>query len=254
MKGLLVKQAKKVSPTSILEAAVELRFELETQISGGSLAIHLGKALDNFPEFNELPSASIPPALREQNEQLKYQATHRLSNGAYNISVGSSVLGISFVTNDSSDYPGWASFYKNAKKILLVFEKIAAVRSYNRVGVRFVNSFDNNKSFVNGLEARLIHPFSDRVDLTESSIIGFLVKAENDTTCKVQIATGANINTPGGLNNTLSLIDLDASKNSSVSPEDARKAIEDCHALDEEVFFSLIKDEYGNKVFKKIER
>lgn len=243
-----MKQAKRISPTPILEAIVEIRFEPKIKVSGGSLAIKLGKELDEFPKLDELPAANIPAVIREQDKRLRFQATHRLSNENYNLSVGSNVLSIGFVKSEA-DYPGWETFNKKVESVLSVFEKTVEVETYNRIGVRFINNFDNDQKFIEGIAVHLTHPFASRLNPNDSSVMGFLIKSD-DVTCKVQISTGATVNAGS---KDLSIIDLDASKAENVAIEDLRIVIDKCHELAKEVFFSIIEEDYAKTIFKEIE-
>lgn len=246
-----MKKAKRISPTPIVEAIVELRFTSDT--SSSAIALALGKKLgDTFPEIKELPILNLPVELRNSDRNLRYTPTHRLEGKNYSINIGGSVLSLNFTRTSDQDYIGWDDYRAKLEEVLEVFNENFKIDIFERIGVRYINSFKVT-DFPGALRVKLELPFDDkRVDLSENSTLGFIVDSEKQIKCRVQINGGATLRKPEGTEKA-AILDIDCFTEEIVAGEDALTVIDKAHTLEEEVFFELIDDKYAEDNFEKIE-
>ena len=103
----------RISPDAILEAIIEVRFELQTlpeiflgQVLGSS-------ALQGLRPIR-LPQADIPASARESDVSFRYQPSYQLEGAGELVRVGSNMLSI----HGLPPYRGWESFRPPAMEII----------------------------------------------------------------------------------------------------------------------------------------
>lgn len=140
-------------------------------------------------KFEALPQASIPLAIRENDENLRYLATHRMSGvDGFIVAVGDHVL----ATSITDDYRGWADLRTKASKVFKHAMASGTLGTLERVSVKYLNLFpakptDDQLALINA-SMRI----GKRTLSSESMQLRYDFK-QDDIEAIIQIVTQANV-------------------------------------------------------------
>ena len=220
-----IKTPKKVKNCPILEAIIELRFvsSKEDAIVG---LIH-SKIEGNYPKIERTPIADLPRNIIENDINLKFKPLFKLAHktNTFTILVGPRVITLSIL----SQYPGWEMISKEMSKITAILDDLKIVEKYTRIGLRYINSFDENilpnTNISLGLHDKTMRHYEE-ISLK-------LNIPTKDFTRKLLIANNARISS---IPKEKSIIDIDVSmknpdKNTLLS------FINEAHQLEKNVFY-----------------
>lgn len=124
----------------VIEAAFELRYSRETQISEivpGFLFHSLGC---NQHIFNT-PTSQIPKNVRDTDENLHYAVISRLEFKGYYIGVSDHGIIISTKTN----YEGWTDFRNSILRVITELKKLNLNNNIIRYSLKYVDFFPSDK-------------------------------------------------------------------------------------------------------------
>jgi uncharacterized protein (TIGR04255 family) len=229
----------KLGKTPLLQAIFEIRFTPLVPAAGDILLGLLYNSLKSeYPEVLPLPMASIPRQLREQEPNLQFQASHRLSSGNTSIQVGDRVASLS-----TTRYPGWNTFRPKAVALMKSLTETGIVGAVDRFSFRFINVIEatereNQLAFLNArfeIFGRTLveRGFQVRIELEESGL-----------TTVVQIATRTTAQSPTGHQVSGLLIDMDTIREDpplefTATPDGF---LEEAHSILKRDFYSLITE------------
>ncbi|WP_343665812.1 TIGR04255 family protein [Enterobacter sp.] len=227
----------------VIEAAFELRYSKETQVSE-IVPGFLFHALGCKKPVMSLPPSQIPKNVREDDEQLHYAIISRLEVEDYYI--GLSDHGI--VISTSGTYKGWTHFKSMILKVLVELDKLNLNNNISRYSVKYVDFFESKDSdnlfpklnidVVMAGESMSSYPITlrlDKPDQTFDNIIQVvshaLVLSSNDT-----------------YNRNGLILDIDTVKRITDESEitsfnnDRQSALDKLHECNKITFFSCIRE------------
>jgi uncharacterized protein (TIGR04255 family) len=223
---------KKITPCPIIDALVEVRFA--TKIHRDAVfGLIYNKIQTDFPKVESLPILQLPEAVRANDINLKFKPYFRVSNENYVVQIGPDVISIS----SFPEYAGWTSLSKNIFDLLNKVQEINIINKVSRLGIRYINFFDNIDIF---------HKINLDININNKSISNrnTLIKTEvENETCvsTLQIANNVINN-----NKTGSIIDIDTfviGENIDLF-EHKEEMISNNHLSEKKLFFSLLKSDF----------
>lgn len=233
------KLPKILNPCPIVEAIIEVRFS--TELPGDAVFGVLYTAISKQFKSNltKLPMLQIPEALRVNDPDFRYQPHYVLSKENLSIRIGPNVI----LFSNIQPYVGWDTFFEFVSNTLSLIFKTDVVNFAERVGIRYINIFD---------DAALL----GRIN-TELTIIGNRVVTETTNirvdqvdgsyTQVLQIANNVDIVSPT-IKGKGSIIDIDCGYLFSQGSKDFFSSyadiIQDGHEKEKNTFFSLLKDDF----------
>lgn len=226
-----MKLPKAIEPCPILDALFEIRFTPRIHPSAVFGMIY-NILQEDFPKVENLPILQLPEAVRAADPNFKFKPHYRISNQSFVTQIGPDVLTISSFPK----YAGWNEFSKQIFRILDRVEKAGIIDSVIRIGIRYINFFDNDifknidlKIFIRGNNIA----YKNTIVRTEIEQRAF----KNS----LQVANNANHNNKLG-----SIIDIDTSTESNLNNFFVNKEIltNSGHTIEKELFFSLLKNDF----------
>jgi uncharacterized protein (TIGR04255 family) len=222
---------KKINPCPIIDALIEIRFS--TNINSDAVFGLIYNALhSDFEKVDKLPIMQLPDQVRNADPNLKFKPHYRFSNENIVLQVGPNVISIS----SFPQYTGWSSFSSKIYEILEKVQNIGIIDSIIRIGIRYINFFEQN----------IFDNINLKVTLSEDTIDykNTVIRTEiNQDTYKstLQVANNANHNNKNG-----SVIDIDTFMDKNIDDFFNRKKdiIDNGHEKEKELFFSLLKEEF----------
>jgi len=224
------------------EAVFEVRFspysESVVGLLPGILFSHLSK---EYTKHVTLPLASLPPALRNEQPELKYsQQIRLLSEGVFSLFVGDCVAGAATV----APYPGWDTFQTRIHEFINVLRESKLIRFVERAAFKYVNILPL-------APGQQLHALRAAVTVggEPAPEEGFRLRTEhNDANYKrvVEIATNAVVTQTNGSQKQGLLVTLDAVRPLPERAGSEQLTLELAKAVHDEakkLFFGLITPE-----------
>jgi uncharacterized protein (TIGR04255 family) len=226
---------KSISPCPILDALFEIRFTSKIHPSAVFGMIY-NVLQDDFPKVENLPILQLPEAVRASDPNLKFKPLYRISNEKFVTQIGQDVLTIS----SFPEYSGWDEFSKQIFSILDRIEKVGIIDSVIRVGIRYINFFENDVFKDIDLKISI-----NSEDITYKNTIIRTEIEQEAYKSSLQIANNANHNNRLG-----SIIDIDTFTESNLKNFFLNKEelISGGHTKEKELFFSLLKEDFLKKL------
>jgi len=130
----------RIDPCPVIEAVIEIRFV--TQESWSVLpGLLYGFIRERYPEKIELPLSQLPEDFRRREPALTHQPLVQFLSPDFLIQFGPRV--ISLVTKPDA-YPGWSAIRAELEWLLDVLKKSAFISEGERLGVRYIDFFQQN--------------------------------------------------------------------------------------------------------------
>lgn len=222
---------KKISPCPIIDALLEIRFipNINQNAVFGLIYNALQK---DFPKVDNLPVLQIPESIRNIDPNLKFKPHYKIANEEFVVQIGPDVLSISSFPN----YTGWTKFSTIISDVLNRIESTEVIKSVSRVGIRYINFFDDNVFDKINLNVHINNSLIEyRSTVVKTEIV------QNNYISTLQIANSVSIAEKVG-----SVIDIDTSL--ILMLDDFFKNKEDIinkgHQFEKELFFSLLNDDF----------
>lgn len=226
---------KKITPCPIVDTSLELRFN-SLMPSEAVFGIIYEKFNSIYGQVEKLPILQIPEEIRSKDQNLIYQPHYRLKSEMFIIGVGPKVISFGL----PNDYVGWDAFYKEAKVVLSRVKKAKIFNKIERLGVRYINFFEDDIFEKIKLKIRL----DEDNFYTEQTHYRAILK-NDDFKQNLQIVNNASVNKNGKVL-TGSIIDIDTSleRNDASISSGLNNFIESAHKKEKTLFFSLLKDDF----------
>jgi uncharacterized protein (TIGR04255 family) len=227
-----------ISPCPILDALVEVRFS--SKINANAVFGLIYNVLQkDFEKVESLPILQLPDVVRTSDPNFRYKPHYRILNSDFVIQIGPDVLSISSFPK----YVGWNLFSETIFNVLLMIEKIGIINKIERIGIRYVNFFENN--------------IFDKINL--DVCIGSAKILYKNTVVRTEIEQGEYGSTLQIANNAInngilgSIIDIDTFTISNLQTFFDRKTeiINNGHTKEKELFYSLLKPDFLNTLNPK---
>jgi uncharacterized protein (TIGR04255 family) len=132
------KLPSKITPCSIVEAVLEVRFataESWTTLPG----LLYAQIRDRYPEQKDLPLTRIPEDIRRQEPALLYKPLVQFLSPGFLVQLGARV--VSLVTKPN-EYPGWAKTENEMAWLLKQARQAGFVAEAERLSVRYIDFFE----------------------------------------------------------------------------------------------------------------
>ena len=228
----VIKLPKKITPCPIKEAIVEIRFESEIP-NDAVFGIFYKEFKADYTTVDELAILQLPEFVRKQEEAFQHKPHYKLSNNdGFLFQVGPRVLSLISV----DPYSGWSKFYEKLKDIVKRIESLEVVKSYTRIGIRYVNHFEVNVFDIVTLKVILPgHELNNYDTFIRSEI------PTGDFKSTLQISNSANI-IGNEKKNKRSIIDIDVFTENT--QEDINVLIDNGHLEEKKLFFTLLEPEF----------
>jgi uncharacterized protein (TIGR04255 family) len=235
---------KKITPDSIREAVVELRYA--TLLPFNVIPGILFKIFDDTYTYTDRPIKSIPEPQPEpvpQNEIRLKVASQVL---IYNEKLIMYARPSSFVFTCRNEYIGWQNFREEIAKALALIQQDEIITHWNRIGVRYISDYP-------GQDLRKCTRFNFTFGFPETRSDTVGLKSEFSYENSRVILNLANhvplqvTNKHGSAQTvTTSVIDIDVIRDveQSIGLEHLLTTIDHVHMQQKELFFRLLKEEF----------
>ncbi len=222
---------KAISPCPILDAVFEIRFTTKIHPSAVFGMIYNILQAD-FPKVENLPILQLPEALRAADPNFKFKPHYRISNQYFVTQIGPDVLTIS----SFPEYAGWDRFSKQIFTILESIEKASIIDTVLRIGIRYINFFDND--IFKNIDLKICIGKDDIA--YKNTIVRTEIEQESYKS-SLQVANNVNHNNKLG-----SIIDIDTFTESNLTNlfQNKEHLISDAHTKEKELFYSLLKEDF----------
>lgn len=122
---------------TVEEAVFEVRFVPRAESVIGLLpGVLFSRLPKRYAKHVTLPLASLPPALRADQPDLKYmQQIRLLSEEGFSLFLGDCVAGASSI----APYPGWAAYKPRIMELISVLHESGLIKAVERASFKYVN-------------------------------------------------------------------------------------------------------------------
>jgi len=227
---------KNIDNCPLVDSLVEIRFNSNIN-QNAIFGIIYNSLMSDFKKVENLPILQIPEAIRKSDPNLKNKPLYRISNEKYVIQIGIDVLTI----GSHPKYVGWGEFSKTIYSILDKIDRLKIIQGVYRLGLRYVNFFEDDNIFKN---IKLDVNLSGKSMIGQKSVFRTEIK-EGNVKSVLQISNDAKSKNKSG-----SLIDIDCSRTSELQDFFKKKEelINNIHSTEKKLFFKLINDDYLKKL------
>lgn len=215
----------------LLDSVVEIRFvstfakeEVPTKI--------FELLYKDFPYSREV---TTPPAEMRAAEPFKYAVTTILHNNEFSIGFGCNSIAFNCVNG----YKGWERFFELIQKYVHLFFSIGLFSEIVRIGLRYVNLFDNTTDLTKHIQLDI--NFNNIGAYTSLHTTLNLQLKKNDCQFVLNIFDTALVNGRPG-----SVLDIDVAKNCTIEAnfEKVCAEIEEVHREEKAIFINILHPEF----------
>jgi uncharacterized protein (TIGR04255 family) len=236
---------KKLKKDTIVEALFEIRF------SSVALSEVVVGQLCNNPQWQgfeqvRLSAAEIPPRVRENDTNLRFQPLIELKNKelSTNVRVGDSVISIHRLV----PYSGWDDFKEYIASTLSYLESTLNGLKYLRLGLRYVNLINRRAHSIASIEQLFLKLNVGSEDITDNFHVVYHKAIDKDLSAQIRFATPSYLSGPKLPNETLCAIDIDMFTPSDFEINTSGKGILDwlevAHDHEKQIFFSFFSNRW----------
>jgi uncharacterized protein (TIGR04255 family) len=233
----------KINPCPVVEAVVDLRFELESTIpSSVLLGMLYSKFKNSYSTPKSLPINQIPEAIRKADPNLHFKPTEQIENDEFVIQLGEGVL-VFINKTTHKPYTGKDNFLGELKNVIEWFNDNAPIKNYSRLGVRYIDFFDFNIFEESELKATLQGNPLTKIGLNMN------IAEEGVFKKNIQVANNAEM-TREGEKKKGSIIDIDTYQEFNVEnqPTDILEEVSSAQTEGKELFFRVL----GEKIIQTL--
>jgi uncharacterized protein (TIGR04255 family) len=229
---------KKISPSPIVEAVAEIRFEneLPSEVIFGKL---YGELSDQYGKTEQLPILQLPAQLRDTQPELKYAPHYRLRSDNFLVTIGQRVISINRISQKEK-YNGWDEFFVAIQVVLEKVKKLGFASEIERVSVRYINFFDEKVPTVLNLEVGL---FAQKVDQYNDLTLAINRDVDTETNVHILMSSNAKIESEGEAREGL-VFNVEAIKHTQTTIDQAASVVDGLHKHVEETFFTALQEQY----------
>lgn len=226
----------KISPCSIVESVVEIRF-VSTEPWRNLPGMFHPRIRDRYPESKELPLANMPEDIRSKSPAFTWVPLLQYGGTDFSIQFGPRVL--SLITRPHH-YPGWGRFGDELTWVLERLQESGIVSEAERIGLRYVDFFENDV-----WQQLNMGVLIGGVPLAGGELSTTVVLRHPEGQVRLQVANGAFFQGPTGVKRG-SVLDLDVWHPGGDGDlfSDGFHRVERLHQASKEVFFGLLKPEF----------
>lgn len=229
---------KSIENCPIIDALIEIRFTSKIH-QNAIFGIIYNALKSDFSKIEDLPILQIPEPIRMSDPNLKYKPLYRISNDEFVIQIGPDVLAI----GSYPKYLGWKKFSSKIFEILNKIEELKIINEVERLGIRYINFF--NEDIFNNIKLEI--NLDNKKLKSQKSVIRTEFN-QGKFVSTLQISNDAKSNEIFG-----SIIDIDCHKTKGLQDffNNKETLINEGHLIEKKLFFELISDEYLKKLNPK---
>lgn len=235
-----VKTPKRLRNNPLIDVTAEIRFSSEAP-RDTIVGLVYGAIKDSFGAPETLPILQLPIALRDHDPNLRYQAYYRFRKQGHSLLLGPRTVALSTIP-----YEDWDSAEPQLIDILTKLDKVKLFHKIERVGLRYINFFEN---------LNVVGHSTLKVEIAGKSVADQSVslrtqRMDKDFTVITQIISNASIAVP--VKKTGSIIDLDVSTENittdpALLPNTVLSFFTDANAVADDAFFTLLTADFINQ-------
>ncbi len=213
----------------IIDSTIEIRFKSKIHYNAVFGLIY-SKLSSDFKKVENLPILQVPEPIRMKDPNLKHKPLYKISNAEFAVQIGPDVLTVGCVPK----YVGWRRFSNKIFSILDKVEELKIISEVERLGIRYINFFDQNIFDKIKLDISLSgEKIQDQKSVFRTQI------TKGKFICTLQVANDAKLNNVDG-----SIIDIDCYKTRGLQDffKNKEELINDGHLKEKELFFNLLSD------------
>lgn len=228
---------KRITPSPLREAVVELRFE-SILPADAVFGIVYNALSESYPTLEKLPILQIPEAIRNKDENLIFQPHYKLKRENFIAQVGPRVFALSM----TPPFTRWSEYLP---ELLTVFDKVGkanVIADVSRFGLRYINNFDEPILEKLNVELKIV----DR-GVQDDEIYIRNISASGNFNVLLQIVNCSdNLLAKNANAETVSAIDTDVSLEGEKLDffADKEGLLTDAHNIQKETFFGLLKKSF----------
>ncbi|MCK5805034.1 MAG: TIGR04255 family protein [Lentisphaeria bacterium] len=236
-----MKHVKSISPDPVVNAVVELRFD--SALPKPAIYGILYSALrEDYGKQESMPITQLPEELRLKDPNFRFKPWYQLSGNGLMVQIGPDVIAVN--CDCSGGYMGWTSFWELIQKILVCVKDTGVVAKITRVGIRYISFFEGMNIFDN---LKLAIQRDGKPFVSHATTFMTLIE-DAGFTQRLAVKNDAQLKTASG-SKTGSTIDIDTFQMEERATFDGiEEAIQDGHRLEKQLFFSLLRDEFLEKL------
>jgi uncharacterized protein (TIGR04255 family) len=239
---------KRITPCPIANATVEFRFLTEWNVERLRDEVY-SRIKDQYASPEALPIVQLPPEILQQDQDnvLRYQPYYKFTGQSLTLQLGPRMVSVSNSPTTSAPYLGWAAFQLHCLEAWNVVHKIGAAHEIERLGLRYVNIFEDIDIF----SKICISPTLtiEQPDfMPETSYLRTFLRREAFG-CLLQLSNELMQveSTEVRQQRRVSLIDIDVSlKKAHIQHDTISNVLESAHTIEKELFFGLLRPEFLN--------
>ena len=226
---------RKITPCPIAEAVFEIRFQPD--MPGDAIfGLIYNEFKDQYPSNSKLPILQLPEAIRSQDPQLKFNPHYKMQRDNFLLQIGPNVFSIV----NAKEYSGWEFFSKKIIDIVGKISKIKLTKCVNRIGLRYINIFENLDIYEKSNMKLLLK--DNQMDLTSADLTATI--QSGDRLCNFKMANMIQAIIEGKISKG-SIIDIDVSYEEPVKDFNRiSEIIEQSHIVEKDLFFSFLRDDF----------
>lgn len=230
---MIERHPKKLNKCPIAEAVIEIRYTTDYP-SGAIFGLLFNEFKNDFPQVKKLPILNLPDVIRDNDTSLKYQPHYQLKSDYYLIQLGPNMVAI----NSIKTYVGWDDFADKIKRFLDSLEKCSLIKKTQRVGVRYINLFEQD--VFDGINLKISLNEKDFSSLKRTLKSTF---EKSDFFVTLNISNDINMDKKRECS---SVFDIDVFKGTDddFDKEKLLSLINDAHRIEKSVFFGFLKDDF----------
>jgi uncharacterized protein (TIGR04255 family) len=226
----------KISPSPIVEAVVDVRFD-PTPPPDAVFGLIYSKLPEKYRHVEKLPVLQVPDEIRQSDPNLVFQPYYRMKHDSFILQVGPRIFSLS-----TQGYPGWSAFSTEITSILSRIVEIAFFKEILRVGLRYINFFEENVFKFSRLSLTMVDK-----PLVDGNILVRTEFPDGEFLTRLHVANQANL-VIGGAARSGSVIDLDTF---TVNPflekrpsECLKLMLDSEHSILKRSFFDLLQEDF----------
>ncbi|TRZ98096.1 MAG: TIGR04255 family protein [Nitrospiraceae bacterium] len=231
---------KLLTKCPLREVVFELRFTPTNPAAGDLLpGLLFSKMHKDYPEVVPLPMANVPRQLREQNQDLAYQPSHRLSGGPHAVLICDRAVSL-----NTHQYPGWVRYKEMIGALIDALKETELVKQIERFSFKYINVIEALPSESQLPYLKLKIALGDKPPIER----GFLLRVEGNEGEFVTITQIAPNTLAKNLINHQDvsglMVDVDTIRGSIGNEflENSKSELEKGHEVAKKTFFSLLTE------------
>lgn len=237
---------KRIKPCPIKEAIIEIRFDTNLP-SEAVFGVVYNELKDRYSNLEKLPILQLPEVVRNSDSNLTYLPHYKLTKHPFTLQLGSKVVSLSI----SEPYSEWDDLVKESLEVFDKLNILSFIENVTRFAIRYINFFENTDMFSNiNLAISPKNQLSDMPIVSNQMTFRTVVKDENFCTILLISNNTEVIQVKEKTKSIGSIIDLDTyilNIDGNFFSK-AKDLLLEAHLVEKNLFFSLLKEEFINKL------